>query len=141
VPPYADIVPVHSSEEIMLFLLAALVITSVALAHRQLQLYAPSNVLIARARIEPPRPRTALMLGFAAGAALVAMHLLAEAVTDGAPRWLNLVVLVLAWDAIRFGLASAYVALRCALGCCGWLRAHQRRTVARPRVQLGTHRV
>jgi hypothetical protein len=110
----------------MLVLLAVPVMVCVALAHRLLHLYAPSNVLIARSRIERPRSRTALRLALLAGAAFVAMHLLAEAVTDGAPGWLNLVVLVLAWDAIRFGLAAGSVALRSTLGCGRSLRGRQR---------------
>ena len=41
--------------------------------------------------------------GVLAGLLLVGMHVLAEAVAAGAPGWLNLVVLVLAWDAIKVG--------------------------------------
>ena len=40
------------------------------------------------------------------------MHALAEAVADGAPSWLNLVVLLLAWDSIKLGVLSILEALR-----------------------------
>jgi hypothetical protein len=52
--------------------------------------------VISRARIAQPHSRTALGLGFLAASTLTAMHLVADAVTAGAPGWLNLVVLVLA---------------------------------------------
>ena len=48
-----------------------------------------------------------------AAALLVAMHVVAEAVANGAPGWLNLVVLVLAWDAIKIAaLVCAVLARR-----------------------------
>lgn len=108
--------PFDFVEAAMLFLLAVPVIAFVALAHRLLRRYAPSNVLIDRSRIGPPRPRTGLRLALLAGVAVIAMHLLAEAVADGAPGWLNLVVLVLAWDAIKFGLAAGSVAVQWVIG-------------------------
>ena len=43
-----------------------------------------------------------------------AAGLVAEAVAAGAPGWLNLVVLVLAWDAIKIGWLAILVALQCA---------------------------
>lgn len=48
-----------------------------------------------------------------AGGLALAMHAVATAVSGGAPGWLNLVVLVLAWDAIKFG----WLAIVTALGC------------------------
>lgn len=105
----------------MLWLLMVPLLILVTCGHRYLQLSAPSNAVIARARISPPRPRSALILGVLASTALVAMHQLAAAVAAGAPDWLNLVVLVLAWDAIKFGLAAVYVAVRCSVRFC-WPR-------------------
>ena len=90
----------------MLFLLAVPVLILVTAAHRYLQLYAPSNWVIARARAAPPRARTMLLLAALAITMLMAMHSLADAVAAGAPGWLNLVVLVLAWDMIKFGLGG-----------------------------------
>ena len=103
-----------------------------------LQLYAPSNGVIARTRFAPPRCRIALLLATLAMTLLVAMHVLAEAVGGGAPGWLNLVVVVLAWDAIKLGLASASVALRCAVGNCRTLLHHgpRRRELDRSRLVL-----
>ncbi|MDT9591599.1 hypothetical protein RDV89_00875 [Nocardioides zeae] len=51
-------------------------------------------------------------------------HLAAEAVTRGAPGWLNLLVLVLAWDAIKIGLLAIAVLLR-------WVGLAARGTVGR----------
>jgi hypothetical protein len=97
----------------MLLLLTGPVLVLVARAHGYLRVNAPSNAVITRARTSPQRCRTSLLLSALALTMLVAMHLLAAVVAAGAPGWLNLVVLVLAWDAIKFGLAAAVVALRC----------------------------
>ncbi len=47
------------------------------------------------------------------------MHVVANAVSAGAPGWLNLIVLVLAWDALKAGWLAVSVILRgisCAAG-------------------------
>ncbi|RYP84341.1 hypothetical protein EKO23_16005 [Nocardioides guangzhouensis] len=103
----------------MLLLVMVPVLVLVMCAHRYLQRYAPSNALISRVRIAPPRWWTAILLAVLATTTLAAMHLLAEAVAAGAPGWLNLVVVVLGWDSIKFGLAAASVALRSAVERCG----------------------
>jgi len=87
----------------MLFLIALPVISCVALFWRYLQIYAPSNVLIRRVRSAHPRWRTTGGLLVLAPMLLVAMNVVDHAVQRGAPDWLNLVVLVLAWDAIKIG--------------------------------------
>ena len=102
----------------MLFLLVVPVLVLVTSAHRYLQRYAPSNVMIARARTARPRWRSAVLLAVLAATTLAAMHLVAEAVAAGAPGWLNLVVLFLAWDSIKFGLTAARVVLDCTIGNC-----------------------
>lgn len=99
----------------MLLLLMVPVVFVVASTHRYLQVYAPSNVLIARARVAPPRLRTAAGLALVTAALVVAMHLFTEAIAAGAPGWLNLLVLILAWDAIKLGLVAVTATLR-------WLR-------------------
>ena len=43
------------------------------------------------------------------------MHAVAEAVASGAPGWLNIVVLILAWDAIRFMLLGVSTLVRSGL--------------------------
>jgi hypothetical protein len=96
----------------MVLLLALPVFAAVALVHRYLQLYAPSNLLVRRVRIATPRLGVWVALLAVAAALLVAMHLVAEAVAAGAPGWLNLVVLVLAWDAIKAAWLALEVAVR-----------------------------
>jgi hypothetical protein len=88
----------------MVLLLALSAFATVALIHRCLQMYAPTNRLVRRVRMAAPRLRTAVGLLAMAAALLLAMHLVTVAVVAGAPGWLNLVVLVLAWDAIKLAL-------------------------------------
>ena len=96
----------------MLILLALPVIVAVAAMHRYLQCYAPTNLLARRVRAREPHWRTAAALSALAAALLVAMHILAGIIANGAPRWLNVVVLVLAWDAIKCGVIALATALR-----------------------------
>lgn len=97
----------------MLFLLALPVISCVALLGRHLQIYGPTNMLIRHFRSAPPRWRTVSALAALAAALLIAMHAVAVAVEHGAPGWLNLFVIVLAWDAIKvFGGAITVAAGR-----------------------------
>lgn len=98
----------------MLFMLTLPIIIAVAAMHRYLQTYAPTNVLARRTRAQGPRWRTAAVLIVLATALLLAMHALGEAVANGAPGWLNLLVLVLAWDATKIGLLAILVSGRCA---------------------------
>lgn len=97
----------------MLILLALPVIVAIAAFHRYLQAYAPSNLLVRRARAQQPRWRTAFALATVAGVLLVVMHTFAGAVASGAPEWLNLVVLILAWNAIKVSMLTASVSARC----------------------------
>jgi hypothetical protein len=94
----------------MLVLLAVPVAFGVVTVHRYLQVYAPSNVLIRRARSSPSRWRTAAALVALALALLIVMHGIAYAIAGGAPEWLHLVVLVLAWDSIKLVAAGGLVA-------------------------------
>lgn len=96
----------------MLFLLVLPVLGVVALVYRYFQIYAPSNVLTRRVRTSPPSLRRAAGLLLLALVLLSVMHALAEAVAGGAPPWLNLVVLLLAWDSIKLGVLSILEALR-----------------------------
>lgn len=97
----------------MLFLLAFPVISCVALLWRHLQTYAPSNVLIRRVRSAQARWRTTAALALLTAALLIAMHATSQALAHGGPGWLNLLVLVLAWDAIKFLVLMLIVAVRC----------------------------
>lgn len=79
---------------------------------RYLQVYAPSNVLIRSVRSARPRWQTALALVALATILLVATHAVALAVERSAPGWLNLIVLVLVWDAIKVACLAVGVVLR-----------------------------
>ena len=96
----------------MVVLLALPVFATVALVNRYLQMYAPSNLLVRHVRMGRPRLRTAAGLIALAAALLIAVRMVAEAVAAGASAWLNLVVLVLAWDAIKAGWLAVGVAAR-----------------------------
>lgn len=96
----------------MVLLLALPVLAAVALVHRYLQLYAPSNLLARRVRTATPRLRISVGLLAVAATLLLGMHMVAEAVAAGAPDWLNFVVLVLAWDAIKVSWLAVGVVMR-----------------------------
>jgi hypothetical protein len=66
-------------------------------------------------RARQPRWRIVAALVVGAAAPLVSVHVLSEAVAAGAPGWLNLFVLVLAWDAIKLGLLAISLSGRCLL--------------------------
>jgi hypothetical protein len=95
-------------------LLVLPVIYSVALAHRYLQLCAPSNIWVRRVRAGRPCLRTVGALLGASLALIAVAHGLDVAVEDGAPQWWNLMALVAAWDAIKFGLLAAGTLVSCA---------------------------
>lgn len=97
----------------MVVLLALLVFATVARAHQYLQMYAPTDRLIRRVRMAVPRLPTAVGLLAIAVVFLIAMHMVAEAVEVGAPGWLNLLVLVLAWHAIKLALLGVSTLLLC----------------------------
>jgi hypothetical protein len=107
------------------------VIVLVAFMHRLLQTYAPANVLVRRVRASRPTLRMTVMLGaltFGCALAVRTIHLAIEA---GAPGWLNLVVLVLAWDAIKFAVMTCLVSLRCVGSALKGHLAHLGRPVLR----------
>lgn len=96
----------------MLILLALPAVVAVAATHRYLRIYAPSNVIVRQALSATPRWRiVAALLAFAA-VLLIAVRAVAEEVAAWAPGWLNLVVLVLAWDAIKVVILAVHVGLR-----------------------------
>jgi hypothetical protein len=97
----------------MLILLAIPVIVAVAFVHQSVQAVAPSNLLVRRVRSARPRCRTGAVLLGLATVLLLAMHVVADAVSAG---WLNLVVLVLAWDALKLGWLAVGVLLRAIFG-------------------------
>lgn len=96
----------------MLFMLALPILITAAGMHRYLQRYAPSNLLACRVRTAVPTFRLGAALMACSAVLLVLMHVLVEAIAAGAPSWLNLVVLVLAWDVIKLTLVALVVAAR-----------------------------
>lgn len=97
----------------MLFLLALPVFLAVATTHRYLALYAPSNVLIRHVRTSRPCWRTVGALVVLTAALLLTMRTVDLAINAGAPGWLNLIALVLAWDAVKVVALAMVSALRC----------------------------
>jgi hypothetical protein len=96
----------------MLLLLAMPVMATVALAHRLLLAFAPSNVLIRRVRASRPTFRSAAVQAVAAVVLVRTAHTLSLAIRTGAPDWLNLLVLVLLWDAVKCSLLAVHTTAR-----------------------------
>ena len=115
----------------MLVVLAIPVIVGVAFVHRLIQDVAPSNLLVRGVRSARPRWRVAGALLGLTTVLLMTMQVVANAVSAGAPEWLNLVVLVLAWDALKVGWLAVGVLLR---GIAGFARQSvgRRSEVPRP---------
>ncbi|WP_148575331.1 hypothetical protein [Nocardioides caldifontis] len=107
----------------LLFLLA---VSGAALAHRYLQVYAPSNVVVAHARRARPRLRVAAGL-FALSTALAASAFaLTEWVVNGGPGSMNLVIIIATWDAFKFTFTAITVAL------CRAPSTRRKRSLSRP---------
>ena len=103
----------------MLALLALPVVVATAFAYRYIQVYAPSNLLIRSVQASTPRWHAAGLLVALSAVVLVLMHAVARAVVDGGPGWLHVVVLVLAWDCLKYWFAACSVAARCVRRVCG----------------------
>lgn len=102
----------------MIMLLALPVIIAVVLANRCLVLYAPTNRLVMRVRTTQPSAARESWLVLLAALLLAGGHLVATAVADGASGWLNLLVLLLFWDAIKIAalaISEVFRALRAGL--------------------------
>jgi hypothetical protein len=90
----------------MLLLLAIPVVVGLVFAHRLFRTVAPSNLLVARVRRSRPKVRTTVGLAALAMLLVLATHELSAVIDQGGPVWLNLIVLVLLWDAIKIALLS-----------------------------------
>ena len=90
----------------MLILLAVPVVLAVVTGHRLVVTFAPTNILIRHFRARQATWGTAAGLALVAAALVGSVHAIGEAVTRGAPGWLNIVVVILAWDAIKLMCAS-----------------------------------
>lgn len=96
----------------MLVLLAVPVMLSVALCHRMLQLHVPSNRLVRNARISGPTWRLVAAHALLALGCLLAMRLVTLAISPGATEILYLVVMLLAWDSIKFAASACLTFIR-----------------------------
>lgn len=99
----------------LLLLFAVPLIILAALAHSILQAYAPSNVLIRHVRAARSTLRMAIGLGVLAFGCALVVQGVDRAIGAGAPSWLNLVVLVLAWDAIKFTVLACLTSIESAV--------------------------
>jgi hypothetical protein len=102
----------------MFLLLMVPVVVVVAAVHGVLQRSAPSNVLIARARESESTVRACIGLVTIGLALVIVAHGLSLATQRGGPGWLNLLVLVLLWDGIKFVTESALVVCRWFIALC-----------------------
>jgi hypothetical protein len=109
----------------MLVLLLVPVFALVVLCHSVLPSCAPSNLLIARARSSRPTVGWVAGLGGLALAASLLAHVLVIDAVRGGPGWLNLLVLVLCWDAIKFSVMACFTSVRAA-GAAAYSVAHHR---------------
>ena len=106
----------------LLLLIAVPVIIVVTASHGLLQAYAPSNLLIRHLRASRRTFRTAIVTAALAFACAAGVHAITRAIDAGAPGWLNLIVLVLAWDAIKLTALMVMTAGRAAISGVGGTR-------------------
>lgn len=96
----------------MLILLMVPVVVVVTVAHRMLQLYAPSNLILAHVRRHPPRLRVAGVLLMLAISLLLIAAICSEIARTGGPGWLHVVFLIALWDAFKLMFEAIAVAMR-----------------------------
>lgn len=97
----------------MLVLLVIPVVLLVAGANRYLSRYAPSNVLSRHLRSAANRQRLVVILVAVTVTLLLLFAAnLFEAAANGAGGWLNIVALILVWDATKFGVLAALMSVR-----------------------------
>jgi hypothetical protein len=113
-----------------MMILFGLVFVAVALTHRLLIRFAPSNLLIRRYRQAEPSARSALIL-VALGTAMVALAHAIQLTIPAGGDVIYLAVVVLAWDGLKLATAGVVAAARLAF------RAAKR---ARPRSEVRRRR-
>jgi hypothetical protein len=96
----------------LLLLIAVPVVVLVAFTVSLLQAYAPAYVLVRRVRAARPSFRKAVALVALAFGCVLGVQAMRLAIEAGASGWLYLVVLVLAWDAIKFAVLACLITLR-----------------------------
>lgn len=90
----------------MLFLISVPVVVAVIVVHGFLQRHAPTNYLVRHARTSAPTMSAAALHAGLAAACLAGLRAVDLAIAAGAPKVLYLLVLVMAWDAVKL-LGSA----------------------------------
>ncbi len=88
-------------------LLVVLFMCLVAAAHRYLQGFAPSDLIVSRVRRGRPSTRVAGSLLALATAFALGAIIAADLASDGGPGWLHLLVLLWTWNAMKFLWAAA----------------------------------
>lgn len=96
----------------MLILLAIPVVVAIAFLHRWIQAVAPSNMLVRHVRRSPPKVRRVIGLAMLSLALIALAHALERMIEAGSAKWLNLLVFVLLWDAIKVGVLAVSDCLR-----------------------------
>lgn len=102
----------------MLVLLAVPVILAVAFIHNAVQRHAPSNKLVRRAWRSEPSGRVVMVQGLLAVGFSFAVHLVLIAIVSGASKALFLVVMLLAWNSIKFAVSASFLFLRLLATLC-----------------------
>jgi hypothetical protein len=115
-----------------MLVLLVLTFRLVAVFQRWVARHAPSNLVLARVGMSPPRWRHAAGLAVLASVSFAVSRLLAAALEAGAPGWLNLVVLVATWDGLKFGWHAIGVALRRTASCLRARHPGRRAAVSGP---------
>ena len=96
----------------MLVLLAVPVILAVAFIHIAVQRHAPSNKLVRRAWSSEPSGRVVMAQALLALGFSFAVHLVLIVIDSGANRALFLVVMLLAWNSVKFAVSASFLLLR-----------------------------
>jgi len=100
-------------------LLAIPVVVAVAFAYCLVEAVAPTNMLIAHMRGTWPSLIAPGVLSAVALLLVTSAHGISLAIARGAPDWLNLIVLILLWDAIKLGLLALREFVRVGLHSVG----------------------
>jgi hypothetical protein len=96
-------------------LILFLALRGVAFASLYLQMYAPSNAIVAKVRRERPRLRIAAGLAGLSATLAAGAFLLSDRMATGGPGWLHLIVLIAIWDSFKMGFLALAVVVRRAL--------------------------
>ena len=117
-----------------MFVLAAVPVTlAVAFIHIAVQRHAPSNKLVRRAWRSEPSGRVGLAQALLALGFSFAVHLVLIAIVSGASQALFLVVMLLAWNSVKFAVSASLLLLRLLATLClhgGHLLRSRKRRVA-----------